>query len=151
MTHMLRWWLLFTILLVATVLFVYTGFIWTVIASDVTYISVGIVVLLLIASAKLGMDLYNKVYNNIPIEFSDYQFVAKTMTKLGFVGTLIGMILLVDPVSVTALMSGDINATKLMMAKITTGIGTAVYTTLFGLVAEWTMTLQIKLARKTDE
>jgi hypothetical protein len=151
MTHILKWWLVFTLTLVATGMFVYTGLVWTVIAADITFISIGIVVLTIVSSALLGRDFYNKIYHGENINLTNYEFVANTMTKLGFFGTLIGMLLLVDNNTVAALASGDLASTKAMFTKLTTGIGTAVYTTLFGLVGDFVMRLQLRIVENSDE
>ena len=147
MIHILKWWIVYILILSATFLFFYSGLFFSVLAADVTFISIGILLLTIISSTFLGIDFYRLIFKNKSFNQENYMFIASTMTKLGFLGTLIGLIILVDIGTISQLTSGDIDNTKLMFNKMIVGIGTAVYTTMFGLIADLIVKFQILLVR----
>ncbi len=70
-------------------------------------------------------------------------FFVDSMIKLGLLGTIVGFILMLGSVSDTANM--DINAMQKVMQEMSSGMGTALYTTLVGLIGSLLLALQYQL------
>jgi hypothetical protein len=147
---MLRWWLVFILLMVVTGLLFYTGLIWIVLAQDITYISVGILAVTIITSGMIGKDLYQHFKDGTPLDFSDYRFVAVQLTVWGLIGTIIGFLFMFYGVDFTKLSQGASFMT-LIATKIVQGASTALYTTLFGAVGSSVVLAQLQLLRKIED
>jgi len=70
-------------------------------------------------------------------------FFVDSMIKLGLLGTIVGFILMLGSVSDTS--SLDVNAMQKVMQEMSSGMGTALYTTLVGLIGSLLLALQYQL------
>ena len=77
-------------------------------------------------------------------------FMVDILLKLGLLGTIVGFILMLGSVADTT--SLDVSTMQKVLAKMSTGMGTALYTTLAGLVGSMLLALQYHfLDRGADE
>ncbi len=73
-------------------------------------------------------------------------FLADVMLKLGLLGTIIGFILMLGSVAETS--SLDANTMQKILRQMSVGMGTALYTTLAGLLASVTLAAQFQLLER---
>ena len=71
------------------------------------------------------------------------------LLKLGLVGTIIGFILMLGSIADTS--SLDVNTMQKVLRQMSSGMGTALFTTLAGLVASMLLGLQYLLADKSAD
>lgn len=96
-------------------------------------------------------SLLAEIYNDRIKSSHDYGwFFVDAMIKLGLLGTIIGFIFMLSSVSGTEQL--DLNAMQKVMQQMSAGMGTALYTTLTGLVGSLILALQyLMLDRAADE
>jgi hypothetical protein len=70
-------------------------------------------------------------------------FWATRFTSLGMIGTVIGFIILLGGQDIESLSGQDIESFKKFVTNMSTGLGTALYTTLTGLVCAFLLRLQL--------
>lgn len=73
-------------------------------------------------------------------------FLVDSLVKLGLLGTIVGFILMLGSVADTA--SLDVNTMQKVLKQMSNGMGTALYTTLAGLVGSMSLGLQYLLVDK---
>lgn len=73
-------------------------------------------------------------------------FLIDVLLKLGLLGTIVGFILMLGSVADTA--SLDVNTMQKVLKQMSNGMGTALYTTLAGLVGSMSLGLQYLLLDK---
>ena len=73
-------------------------------------------------------------------------FIVDSLVKLGLLGTIVGFILMLGSVADTA--SLDVNTMQKVLKQMSNGMGTALYTTLAGLVGSMSLGLQYLLVDK---
>ena len=149
MTDFLKWWLVFILLVIVTGVLFYTGFIWIVIASDVTYISVAILFITLLASMSIGKDVYQHLYQNKELDFSNYRFIATQLTVWGLIGTIIGFIYMFNGIDFNNLSKG-VDYMAQIATKISNGASTALYTTLFGAIGSFAILTQLQILKDIE-
>ena len=76
-------------------------------------------------------------------------FIVDVLLKLGLVGTIIGFILMLGSVADTS--SLDVNTMQKVLKQMSSGMGTALFTTLAGLVASMLLGLHYLLADKSAD
>jgi len=76
-------------------------------------------------------------------------FVADILLKLGLVGTIIGFILMLGSIANTA--SLDVNTMQKVLREMSGGMGTALFTTLAGLIGSILLGLQYLLLDKSAD
>ncbi len=77
-------------------------------------------------------------------------FVVEVMIKIGLLGTIVGFIMMLGSVADTA--SFDVSTMQKILSEMTTGMGTALYTTLAGLTGSMVLaTMYHFLDRSADE
>ena len=140
----LRWWLVFCLIVVGSVLAYLTGIVERVNAADFTKISFVIYGLFLYASIRCGAETKRGR------EYRGGYFLSSLFIKLGLIGTLVGLIY----VFTTSLGSIDVAQPQTMRCAISTmmkGMGTALYTTIIGLVCSLVLQLQLYNMGKENE
>ena len=145
-----RWWVTFSVIMVTLITALAAGIGEFIYRSDQTYISWGIIAVYLIGSLALGKvahRCHRMVFKNEDIEdkashvevyFKEKHlgianYCVETLTSLGLLGTIIGLILMV----VGAFADLDISnqqSVKESLVAMASGVGTALVTTLVGLV-----------------
>ena len=76
-------------------------------------------------------------------------FIVDVLLKLGLVGTIIGFILMLGSVAETS--SLDVNTMQKVLKQMSSGMGTALFTTLAGLIASMLLGLHYLLADKSAD
>ena len=132
----LKWWLLFALAVAGSVLAYITGLFAQVNDADFTKISFLIYGLFIVFSIRCGI-------NTAKIEEDQAGwFMSDIFVSLGLIGTLIGLIY----VFTTSLESVDVSQPQSMKAAISSmmsGMGTALYTTIIGLICSLLLKLQL--------
>jgi biopolymer transport protein ExbB/TolQ len=96
--------------------------------------------------SNLALDvLVSKAKNSLDVGW----FVVDILIKLGLLGTIIGFILMLASVSVSDNM--DVTGLQSIIKNMSTGMGTALYTTLAGLLASILLALQYLLIERGSD
>jgi hypothetical protein len=136
MKSRLTWWLAACLSFTPILVSIHNGFAARVLERDVTYISLGIVVLYCLITAWLGWALhFGDTAQHIEARLWAYWY-AENAQPLGLIGTVIALVLLFG-------LSGDTAA--LDEQAIFNGIGTAIFTTLVGAVYGVFMGVQLTI------
>jgi uncharacterized membrane protein YtjA (UPF0391 family) len=134
MKNYLKWHVVF---ILSTLIFFVsgaTGIIESMWEGDITKLSFFILILFLITSLKCGRDIYklekNKDFDPRRIEFG--WFMSEVFLSLGMVGTIIGFIFIMKDFS--SVNFENVSTIQELIKSLGTGVSTALYTTLVGLV-----------------
>ena len=135
MSAFLKWWLLITLTVVGLSIAAYFNFIQFLYAHDLTKLSVAILALFAATSSVIGYKLWKE--RDVKKKKYGYDvewFVSEMMISLGMVGTVIGFIYMLYSVF-SSLNIADTLAVQQSLGKMAQGMGTALLTTLVGLVS----------------
>lgn len=136
----LLWWLMVTFSLVfATISVTEMDSINYIMMTDKSFISFGIILLYFISTGFLGMLMWR----DKEIKFDKFYFTSDLMLNLGLIGTLVGM-------AMTFSIFNNANSlTETNIAEISNyiakGVGTAITTTLVGLICSVFLKLQLEI------
>ena len=143
MKSLLKWWLIFCLMLLSIAISGYFGLHTTLYGADTTKLSFFILGLCFSTSAWIGIKTY-KVS-----ELKDFSqstdvgwFVSESCLALGMIGTVIGFLLMLG----TAFTDLDVtNSAALQdaLASMAVGMSTALYTTLIGLISSLILKVQL--------
>ena len=132
----IRWWLLFALVVAGSILAVITGLFDRVNDADFTKISFLIYGLFLIFSIRCGL-------NTARIrEDQAGWFVSDIMITMGMIGTVVGFIYMLST-CFGSIDTANPQTMQLALSKMSTGMGTALYTTASGLVCSLLLKLQL--------
>ena len=109
-----------------------------IIENDMSYLSWVIISLWSIASVSIG----KRNYLNDWSEWPDLHFASDAMVSLGMIGTVIGFIYTLSG-SFTNLDPTNLDSFREVLVHMSSGIGTALWTTLVGLVFSLNLKLQL--------
>lgn len=140
-----KWWTL--VVLVATALVsaeIYLGVIDFVVSNDPTYISFGIFALFVISTLVTGgwclqLQRGNKVDSN---QLSPVWFVSDALMSIGMIGTLLGFLMVLTS-AFTDVDTSDVEAMQEVIGQLATGMGTALLTSLVGLISSTLLKVQL--------
>ena len=135
MSAFLKWWLLITLTVVGLSIAAYFNFIQFLYAHDLTKLSVAILALFAATSSVIGYKLWKE--RDVKKKKYGYDvewFVSEMMISLGMIGTVIGFIYMLYSVF-SSLNITDTMAVQESLGKMAQGMGTALLTTLVGLVS----------------
>jgi len=141
----IRWWVIFSITTVAMITTLVGGIGEFILKSDATFISWGVLAMAFGASLHLGYKLREYSKSHIGSNRKDFkvtEYFIELCTSLGLLGTIIGLIMMV----VGAFADLDVTSqesVKESMLAMSSGIGTALVTTLVGLVCALLLRLQL--------
>ena len=140
----LKWFLLFNLVLISSVLTWHYGVFERMYQADITKISFVIYALFLIFSIKIGHDCFKSRKRPITSCFRSenmYRFAGDAFLMLGMIGTVIGFIYMlstvfleIDPSNVSSLQGA--------ISQMGTGLGTALYTTASGMICSLVLRVQ---------
>lgn len=139
-----RWWVVCSVTTIAVVTALFVGLGEFIANSDKTYLSWLILSLFFGTSALLGYKVY---YHGSKADFSVVEYFIETCTALGLLGTIIGLIMMI----VGAFSNLDVSnqgAMQEALASMSSGVGTALVTTLVGLISAILLRLQLTVARE---
>lgn len=162
----LKWWLLFTLFVVATVFAFYLGFIKLLWEKDSSYLSITTLILFFIMSIKCGRDIF-LVENQKDISKESLEsflrkeetvwFSSEICLNLGMLGTIIGFCMMLG--GFEGLDISNQQTIQGLLSELGKSMATALYTTLVGLVCGQGLKTQAlilglhlnKIVKKQDE
>jgi hypothetical protein len=142
---MLQWWIIFCTSVFAAFLMYYFGILDMVLLGDKTYISMGILGAYFVLSLENLRIHYNPISTDEMVRGSPYDiqwFYSEQLMTLGMIGTVIGFLIMLS----TAFVNVDVtsvNDMKDVIGNMAMGMGTALWTTLFGLITATLSRLQL--------
>ena len=143
MKSILKWWLIFCLTLLGMCTCVYFNIHKDLYAADVTRLSFLIISIFTCTSIWIGMKTYKVGIKQDYDQRSDVGwFISESCLALGMVGTVTGFLIMLG----TAFANVDVtNATTLQQAlsDMATGMSTALWTTLVGLVCSLIIKVQL--------
>ena len=163
MKPLLRWWLFVSLIVVTTFAFAYFGLFLEVWDKDRTKLSFLIMIIFLTTTVHCGRETF-KISNGIEgkiskeeINRTDWKgrqeigwFISDLLLTIGMIGTVAGFLIMLAG----AFAGVDLNneeAMKAVLERMSKGMSTALYTTLFGLICGSFLKIQyFNLAKATD-
>ena len=145
----LKWWLLFTLFIVATVFSFYLGFIRLLWEKDASYLSIATLVIFYMMSIKCGGDIFllEKEKNNSKENIESFArreetiwFTSEVCLNLGMLGTIIGFCMMLA--GFESLDISNQQTIQGLLAELGKSMATALYTTLVGLVCGQCLKMQ---------
>lgn len=139
-----RWWVTFSIMAVAVTTTLAAGLGSFIAASDRTCLSWLILAIFFSASALLGRKVQKR---GEEADVGVINYCIRTCTALGFLGTIIGLIIMI----VGAFANLDVanhESLRVALVAMASGIGTALVTTLVGLVCALLLEFQVAVVRE---
>jgi hypothetical protein len=141
----LKWWLLFCLQIVGVGFALYYDIFNTLLDADKSFISILILSIYVCTSLRIGYKTKNIGRNNIDeLDTSNDSsgfFQCETFLVLGMIGTVIGFIMAFS--NIHTLNVGDMDSMRSVLQVMGSGIGTALWTTLVGLVCNLALKLQL--------
>ena len=163
MKPLLRWWLFISLTLVLTFAFYYFGLFSEVYEKDRTKLSFLIMTIFFFTSIHCGKEtikiskaLEGDITEN-EIKNTDWRgnqeigwFISDFVLTIGMIGTVSGFLIMLTG-AFAGVDIGDEEAMKSVLEKMSKGMSTALYTTLFGLICGCLLKIQyFSLGRATD-
>ena len=135
MNIFLKWWLMVTLMVVGISTSIYFNFDTFLYENDLTKISLVIVSLFAICTSVIGYKIWNGVIQRKKIyDYETEWFVSEVLISLGMIGTVIGFIFMLHSVFGNLNIS-DTVAVQQSLGSMAKGMGTALLTTLVGLIS----------------
>lgn len=161
-----RWWITFSVMLIALTTALVGGLGNFILMSDVTFLSWGILLVFLLGSLLLGKTTHKyhkEVFKNSDINEPDVyikrysknehfglvNYCVETLTSLGLLGTIVGLIIMVVGAFFGLDITNQESITTALVA-MSSGIGTALVTTLVGLTTAILLKFQLAVVRGND-
>jgi len=139
----LKWWAMFCSSIVMLFLCWQFGFLTTLYNTDVTYISWLITGLYIVLSLRAGWKIHMfDITNDKQSSSRPEWYMSEMLLSLGMVGTVIGFIYMLSTMF-TDINVQDINSVQYALGQMATGMGTALWTTLTGLICSILLKLQL--------
>jgi len=132
----LQWFLIFSLVIAGSVLAVITGLFATINNADFTKISFLIYALFIVFSVKCGFNTAKAR------EDRSGWFVSDILITMGMIGTVVGFIYMLS-MSFGSIDTSQPQTMRLALSKMSTGMGTALYTTASGLICSLLLKLQL--------
>lgn len=153
-TNSFRWYILFTLVIIFNIALVQLGVFSMIWAADITKLSFLILGLFLVGSLKCGYDLYSfektGYIGQNKVDFG--WFLGEILLGIGMVGTVIGFIVIMKDFS--NIDFSNLDTVKELIKNLGSGVSTALYTTLSGLVGNILLKVQyflLESATKENE
>lgn len=141
MSLFLRWWLIFTLTIVAAGFGFYTNLIQTIIKEDQSYLCLITMVMFLVVCIKCGIDSYGFVRCDKTkiINLHHYErceeigwFFSEAALTFGMLGTIVGFVMMLS--GFKALDATNAKTVQDLLVGLGSSMSTALYTTVVGLV-----------------
>ena len=134
------WWLFFCLQIAGASTAWYFGFFETLWHVDQSFIGLGILAMYSIATLWVGNKTRKIGYEEF--DTSNGYFLCESFLKLGMIGTVVGFIWALGPAFETLNLNDPASAKKLMVT-MGVGMGTALWTTLVGLICNQLLKMQL--------
>lgn len=151
----LKWWTALVlsafVFIVGQYLFNWIGYIFT---YDQTYLSFVILAIYFGATMKIGQLGYklhhdDMMYHTKP-DTRTLWYVSESAMGLGMVGTMLGFLIVLSS-AFTDIDVGSVEATREVISKLSLGMGTALITSLVGLMSSLSLKLQLTMLESQYE
>lgn len=139
-----RWWVAGSIMIVAVVTALLAGVGSFILDGDRTFLSWAILSIFFVATGLLGYKTHVK---GVDADHGIIEFFAETCTALGLLGTIIGLIMMISGAFVN-LDATDHEAMQAALGALSSGIATALITTLVGLISALLLKVQLAVVRE---
>jgi len=141
MNLFLKWWLIFILMILSGAVTWYFSFVNFLYANDFTKLSFVIIAILFFTTLIIGYKYY-KNNHDFEIEW----FTSEVVISLGMIGTVVGFIFMLYAAfsELTVDDSAKLQQSMMLMAK---GMGTALLTTLVGLISSVLIKCQLIIAK----
>ena len=141
MSTFLKWWLLFILIIIACSVRWYFSFINFLYYNDFTKLSFAILAIFIFTTIGIGYKYYKENY-----DFEMEWFVSETVISLGMIGTVVGFIFMLYSAFAELNVTDTLKLQQSMMM-MAQGMGTALLTTLVGLVSSVLIKWQLIIAK----
>jgi hypothetical protein len=148
---LVRWWVTFSVMAIVLITALVAGLGKLILEGDKTFLSWGILAIFFGTSVHLGRNARIVGGDCTSREILDGERVSDTVTyyvetctALGLLGTIIGLIMMMHGTFVN-IDIGNAESTKAALAQISGGIGTALITTMVGLISAILLRFQLKV------
>lgn len=133
----LRWLLIMVPLTVVAIFAHFFGFYQSVYENDKSWISFTVLGLFALSSLWVGFQT-----KKMSLKGSQFLWMLSDMClTLGMIGTIVGFLMML--VGGFTIASGDVAGIQALLARFSVGLGTALYTTLVGLICSMLLKLQL--------
>lgn len=142
--YFIRWLLLSTLIGIGALFAFYYGIFHMIAAADRTGISIGIAALFIFFTVSSGVNTYRQEKSDQNIGYTyihNVKFVSDIMPVLGMIGTVIGFVMMLETFS--GLDANNKACVSAAIGQMGQGMGTALVTTLCGLVGHFLLRLQL--------
>lgn len=136
----LKWWIFFSSILLGYASLWYFGLFNILYNSDQTKLSFVILSIFTLASLSTGRKIFNRI-KKVDVE---WYFCESLLKELGMIGTLIGFILMLG-IHLAGIDVSNQQTITQAISGISVGMGTALYTTLIGLICSVLLKIQLVL------
>jgi len=150
MNTFLKWWLLVTLTVVGIVTGWYFDFAAFIYTHDLTKLTIVIGGLFVATTIVIGYKLWHKVRNQRKVVYEKEWFISELCISLGMIGTVIGFIYMLYSVFGN-LNIADTVAVQQSLGQMANGMGTALLTTLIGLISSVLIKSQLVMAENGVE
>lgn len=134
MNTFLKWWLLITLVITGVSISFYFNFGKFIYTHDLTKLTMVIAGLFVATTIIIGYKLWSHVRHQNEVVYEKEWFISELCISLGMIGTVIGFIYMLYSVF-SSLNITDTLAVQQSLGKMAQGMGTALLTTLVGLVS----------------
>jgi len=150
MNLFLKWWLLFILTILGVVISIYFNFDTFLYENDFTKLSYAIITILFGCSLMIGYKVFNSyVRDNNLYHYETEWFLSEAVISIGMIGTVIGFIYMLYSVF-NNLNIEDTLAIQQSLTHMAKGMGTALLTTLVGLISSVLIKSQLVLVENEE-
>lgn len=146
MDKCIKWWLFFCIIVLFTFISWYFNIFALLYVSDITMLSWFIILLTYVYSITIGYKIHTRGKDQLQIINYDVEwYVSEMVISMGMVGTVVGFIYMLS-LSFTTLDINEISSLQSALGDMALGMGTALWTTLIGLICSILLKVQLIIA-----
>lgn len=146
MDKSIKWWLFFCIIVLFTFISWYFNIFALLYVSDITMLSWFIILLTYVYSITIGYKIHTQSKDQLQIINYDVEwYVSEMVISMGMVGTVVGFIYMLS-LSFTTLDINEISSLQSALGDMALGMGTALWTTLIGLICSILLKVQLIIA-----
>lgn len=145
----LKWWLMFTLIVVALIFAGYLGFIKMLWQKDASYLSVTTLVIFIVTSLQCGRHIFGidrtkemtkTIFDGFRRKEENVWFISELCLNLGMLGTIIGFCMML--VGFETLDITNQQTVQALLSELGKSMATALYTTLVGLMCGQLLKMQ---------
>src|SRR6056300_396340 len=150
MKLLLKWWLLVTLTIVGVLTSVYFDFHTFIYENDFTKLTLVIGTLFVICTPMIGYKIWNSKYRQLKkYHYETEWFISDVLISLGMIGTVSGFIFMLHAVFGNLNLQ-DTAAIQQSLGSMAQGMGTALLTTLIGLISSVLVKSQLVMVENEE-